>query len=184
MFNGFTGILFPANRSRTVIPFYMSNEPLFILTPASIISQSINQSSTVNIIQAMGSVLRARMIQIRVVEADQAKTAFLSSMSHELRTPMHGNGRTRVEELIAAAVEAEEWDDVKSILTDVRTSGRTLGNKLNVNDVLDFGRDEHHRGPIMGSATAVDLVQAAKDVSMVCSTRRVEPLAPLIVEFI
>lgn len=104
----------------------------------------------------------ARAIQSKVLEADAAKTAFLSSISHELRTPMHSimTGLHLVREYEAT----QEWEQLKDVLKVVEASGLSLSNILN--DVLDFSR----KGGPSGRARrgVFDVLAVARNAIRMC----------------
>jgi signal transduction histidine kinase len=117
------------------------------------------------VIRSVGSVLTAKRIQTRVVEADSAKTAFLSSISHELRTPMHSI--TAGIDLARAAASSKDWAETESALDDVQACGSTLQKILN--DVLDYGKStsashvHSHSHPVI-----LDLAKLCRDAAASC----------------
>lgn len=144
-----------------IMPFFASENPLLVLIAAS--SKRHIPSADIAALRSIGSLLKARLLQNRVIQADSAKTAFLSSISHELRTPMHsmlvGVGLAR------AAADLNDMTEVRSSLEDVALCGYTL--KTIVNDVLDFGRSAT-LDTTVSKITRVDLVQSIKEASATC----------------
>lgn len=132
--SGLEDSLPPDTRSHIVMPFFAGDRPQLAIVATSR-GEGISESD-VSFVRSVGSIMLAKRVQDMAVEADKAKTAFLSSISHELRTPLHSLmtalGLARV------AIDVEDYDEVKSVLETVRSSGVTLQTILN--DVLDFGK--------------------------------------------
>ncbi|WRT66810.1 uncharacterized protein IL334_003773 [Kwoniella shivajii] len=151
-------------RSHVIMPFFTLDQPIFVAIALSK-SPQISAFCT-NIIRSVGSVILAKAIQSRVMEADAAKATFLSSISHELRTPMHSimSGLS----LINSAVQSQDYDSLKSLLDVVDTSGHTLQRILD--DVLDFD-------PVYSSnnktnrLVTVDLLQLVQNSVQMCLTK-------------
>ncbi|WWC85173.1 uncharacterized protein L201_000030 [Kwoniella dendrophila CBS 6074] len=152
-------------KSHIVMPFFTLNQPAFAIIGVSKSSDMV-ESSTVTIARSIGSILLAKAVQSRVMEADAAKTAFLSSISHELRTPMHSilSGLS----LAHASSESQDWNSTKSLLDIVETSGNTLYRILD--DVLDFDPVYNRKSKITRKVT-VDLLKSAQDTIQMCLTR-------------
>jgi hypothetical protein len=128
--------ILPGNpNSHIAIPFMAGDQPIFCFIITSEVPYHIFRADDVNFVHAMGVVLRAQILQARVVEADAAKTAFLSSISHELRTPMHGllSGL----QLVAETLSGKENEPLATLLDGVASSGQAL--ECILNDLLDFG---------------------------------------------
>jgi signal transduction histidine kinase len=70
---------------------------------------------------AFGNSVMAELARIDAVDADQAKTRFISSISHELRSPLHGI-------LAGAELLQESGKDAfqKSMFNTINMCGRTL----------------------------------------------------------
>ncbi|WWD01794.1 hypothetical protein V866_008740 [Kwoniella sp. B9012] len=162
--SGLESELPPTTKSHLVMPFFTLDQPSFIIIAIS--KHDIIHSDSVNITRSVGSVLLAKAIQSRVMEADAAKTAFLSSISHELRTPMHSvmSGL----QLVQSSVDAKEWDNTRSLLDVVQTSGRTLQRILD--DVIDFDPAYNSKSKVSRKVT-VDLLRLAKDAVQICLAR-------------
>jgi len=133
--SGFEPYLPATATSHLCIPFYGGSQPLFIVIAATSRPFYSFRASEINFIRTMGVILRARLLQARVIEADAAKTTFLSSISHELRTPMHG-----VLSGLQLMRDAGKWgpeSEMERLLSLTESSGQVLESILN--DVLDFG---------------------------------------------
>jgi len=148
-------------QSHLIMPFFAHDQPLFVVMAISN-NPSISQAA-VNIIRSVGSVLLAKAIQSRVMEADAAKTAFLSSISHELRTPMHSI-MTGLD-IIKSSAREGDWETVESLIGAVEASGLALHNILN--DVLDFGKG-YASQPGDRKSSSVDLLGLARDAAGMC----------------
>ncbi|WWD10531.1 hypothetical protein V865_008667 [Kwoniella europaea PYCC6329] len=162
--SGLESELPPSTKSHLVMPFFTLDQPSFIIMAIS--KHNIIHSDSVNITRSVGSVLLAKAIQSRVMEADAAKTAFLSSISHELRTPMHSvmSGL----QLVQSSVDAKEWDNTRPLLDVVQTSGHTLQRILD--DVIDFDPAYNSKNKVSRGVT-VDLLKLAKDAVRICLAR-------------
>ena len=152
--------------THVAMPFFVPDDPLFIIIATSRDPHYYFDQRDTNIIRTMGSVLRAQALQARMVAADAIKTAFLSSISHELRTPMHGvlTGL----QLVRDAWQRHDWDQLGLILGVAESSGKTLQHLLN--DVLDFG-SIGKKGQKRSRLAEVDLAESADEMAMACSTR-------------
>ena len=94
------------------------------------------------------------------MEANKAKSVFLSSMSHDIRTPMNGIiGMTRI-----ALQHLEERDRVEDCLKKIDESSRHLMELIN--EVLDMSRIES--GNKILHAEPVQLQELIKGVITVC----------------
>lgn len=133
--SGFEPYLPASATTHLCIPFFSGSQPLFVIIAATSRPFYSFRASEINFVRSMGVVLRARLLQARVLEADAAKTAFLSSISHELRTPMHGvlSGL----QLMRDAVQGGDMVEMEKLLSMTESSGQALESILN--DVLDFG---------------------------------------------
>ncbi|WVF71085.1 hypothetical protein IAT40_005882 [Kwoniella sp. CBS 6097] len=151
-------------KSHLAMSFFTLDQPLFVIFAISR-SPRISRGS-IHIARSLGSIILAKAVQSRVLEADAAKTAFLSSISHELRTPMHSimSGLN----LIKQSVDDQLWDDTKSLLSLVETSGQSLHRILN--DILDFGK-AHTENDAVPRSVQVDLVDLVKTAARMCLTQ-------------
>lgn len=66
------------------------NQYVFLIAVTSSRPGHHFRSTETTFVKSMGSVLRAHWLQSRVVEADAAKTRFLSSISHEASRALTG----------------------------------------------------------------------------------------------
>jgi hypothetical protein len=137
--SGLEPYLPPSTCSHLIIPFMAGIQPLFSIVITSSAKYWSFRPSDADFVRIMGVILRAQVLQNRVVEADMAKTTFLSSISHELRTPLHGlmSGLQLFEE----AIESEDLGQAADLLPIIKNSGYALQNILN--DMLQFGQLAH-----------------------------------------
>lgn len=162
--SGFEPYLSESTFTHLVIPFFSADRPLFLLVVASERPFYSFRASEINFIRSMGVVLRAKLVQSRVIEADAAKTAFLSSISHELRTPMHGvlSGV----QLLREAVREGNVAEMEQIMKLTESSGMTLQSILN--DVLDFGSLDRQVKLEGNKVTEADLQVLVDDTTRTC----------------
>nr|XP_031857890.1 uncharacterized protein CI109_006686 [Kwoniella shandongensis]KAA5524962.1 hypothetical protein CI109_006686 [Kwoniella shandongensis] len=162
--SGLETYLPPNTRLHIVMPYLTGDQPLFMFILTTIRVAYPLKARRVGFLSSIGGVLRAQILQARVIEADAAKTAFLSSISHELRTPMHGvlSGL----QLVREAVTDEDLGEVERLLTMTESSGYALQHILN--DVLDFGSIANGKnGATRRSLT--DLARATLSAAKTCS---------------
>ncbi len=164
--------------SHIVVPLFTLDDPLFVIIATTSRTHYTFPLADINIIRSIGSILRAKAVQTRVLEADAAKTAFLSSISHELRTPMHAI-MTGLD-LLRRALAEKDIEEAKTLTVMAESSGRTLQNILN--DVLDFGRNANAFDQ-QEAISEVDLVDSATGVVKVCMDQMLESGVQLIIEF-
>ena len=166
--SGFERFL-PENTTRHIcIPLYAEDDPLIAVIASTSRPYYSFRSGDTNFIRSMGTVLRARIIQSRLIEADAAKTAFLSSISHELRTPMHGllSGLQLVQE----AASHNDHAEVSRLLAVTEACGQSL--ELILNDVLDFGTWTRGGEPISRMVKR-DLAQITLETARICLPRMI-----------
>lgn len=154
------------NSTHITLPFFASDHPLFLIIVSTSQPYYTFRASDINFIRSMGVVLRARIIQSRVIEADAAKTTFLSSISHELRTPLHGILSSM--ELLREAVEKNDMGMIRDLLGMAESSAETLDQILN--DTLDFGRLSQGR-EIGSRVKSKDLIDLLLSVVRLCLPR-------------
>lgn len=154
-----------STRSHLVIPFMVGIQPLFSVIITSSEQYWTFRTPDVNFVRSMGVILRAQVLQSRVIEADMAKTTFLSSISHELRTPLHGlmSGL----QLFEDAIDNEDLSHATEFLPIIKNSGYALQNILN--DMLEFGQLAN--GKIGSTTTEVDLGQMLVSAVKTCIPR-------------
>ncbi|KAF8580357.1 hypothetical protein K439DRAFT_1662824 [Ramaria rubella] len=138
--------LLPAQMAHLAIPFYSANRPDLLLLVASANPFVSFSPTQITYASNLGVILVAHYVQTRIVEADAAKTTFVSQIrylviyrkfviTHELRTPLHGLlGQL---ELLKDAISANDLTQVPSLLESANHCAVVLQDFLN--DVLDFG---------------------------------------------
>ncbi|KAL7419438.1 hypothetical protein Q5752_006276 [Cryptotrichosporon argae] len=173
--SGLEPFLPPDLRSHVALPFATAGDPLFLVIVAS--ASSTVAAHDITFVRSMGVILHAQIVQSRLVEADAAKTLFLSSISHELRTPMHSL-MTGLQ-LVAESLQEREPEQALALLPTVIASGRTLQQILN--DVLDSGGLLHAgRGsgiPKRHATAEADLAAVVIETAKACwATRNSETL--------
>jgi hypothetical protein len=154
-----------STQSHLIIPFMVGIQPLFSIIITSSEQYWTFRTPDINFVRSMGVILRAQVLQSRVVEADMAKTTFLSSISHELRTPLHGlmSGL----QLFEDAIDNEDVSGAAEFLPIIKNSGYALQNILN--DMLEFGQLAHGK---TGSTTKeVDLGKMLVSAVKTCIPR-------------
>ena len=108
------------------------------------------------------------------MEANKAKSVFLSSMSHDIRTPMNGIiGMTQI-----ALQHLEEKDRVEDCLKKIDESSQHLMELIN--EVLDMSRIES--GNKILHAEPVQLLELIKGVITVCQPEILEEHQELTVD--
>jgi signal transduction histidine kinase len=162
-FSGLEPLLPTDSQSHAVIPFFAGDQPLFLLVASVSRFSHVLQGGDTNFLRSLGHILRAQILQARVVEADAAKTRFMSSISHELRTPMHGVlGNLQ---LLHDAFESGDIAEAKTLLGHADASGHALQRILN--DVLDFGTITQGRLSLAKN-TQIDLGSVVLSVARIC----------------
>ncbi|KAJ7211359.1 hypothetical protein GGX14DRAFT_450013, partial [Mycena pura] len=152
------------------LPFYTAQQPKLLIVVASAAPLFTFNQSDVTFARNVGLVLVARTAQNAVVEANAAKTAFVSQMSHELRTPLHGLlGHL---DLLRDRFSSGELSTVPALLDSAEYCGTALRDI--VDDVLDYGKMSRADGSGASSPrhTAVDLLQITVEASRSCWIRR------------
>ncbi|KAJ9123176.1 hypothetical protein QFC22_001369 [Naganishia vaughanmartiniae] len=142
--SGLESLLPAGTKSQLIVPFLSSGaaggsnigeQYVFLIVVTSTRPSYHFGSVETNFVKSIGGILRAHWLQSRVVEADAAKTRFLSSISHELRTPLHCivNGVGLLQEAMSDRQSAQ-CDEYFHLINQ---SSNLLEQILN--DVLDFG---------------------------------------------
>ncbi|KAF8577337.1 hypothetical protein K439DRAFT_561580 [Ramaria rubella] len=127
--------LLPARMAHLAIPFYSANRPDLLVLVASANPFFSFCPSQITYASNLGVILVAHFVQARIVEADAAKTTFVSQISHELRTPLHGLlGQL---ELLKESIISGDMAQAPGLLESADHCAVVL--KDFVNDVLDFG---------------------------------------------
>ncbi|KAJ7192410.1 hypothetical protein GGX14DRAFT_480074 [Mycena pura] len=159
-----------------VLPFYSSHRPNMLIVVASAQPFFSFKPADVTFVSNVGVVLVARLAQNAIVEADAAKTAFVSQISHELRTPLHGLlGQL---DLVRETVSSGELSVLPELLDSAEFCGAALRDI--VNDILDFGKTAQqplHEGADSAGRprhVLVDLVQVTVETTRSCWLRRVQ----------
>ncbi|KAJ7126180.1 hypothetical protein C8R44DRAFT_781272 [Mycena epipterygia] len=169
-----------ASRAKTVphlaLPFYSANRPNLLIVVASAAPFFSFKPADVTFVGNLGLVLVAHLAQNAIVEADAAKTAFVSQISHELRTPLHGLlGQL---DLLHDSFTTGDLSMVPGLLDSAEFCGTALRDI--VDDVLDFGkmalssRDGAETTNTRARHALVDLVQLTLETSRSCWLRRLQ----------
>ncbi|KAJ7185541.1 hypothetical protein C8R46DRAFT_381736 [Mycena filopes] len=158
------------------LPFYSANRPNLLIVVASAAPFFAFNPADVAFVSNLGVMLVAHLAQRVIVEADAAKTAFVSQISHELRTPLHGLlGQL---ELVRESVVTGELSLVPALLDSAEFCGTALRGI--VDDVLDFGkmtqsaRTEGRNVLALLRPVPVDLVHSTLEISRACWLRRLQ----------
>ncbi|KAF8190299.1 hypothetical protein K438DRAFT_1831756 [Mycena galopus ATCC 62051] len=139
------------------VPFYSANRPNILIVVATTTPFFTFNPADVAFAGNLGVMLVAHLAQRLIVEADAAKTAFVSKISHELRTPLHGLlGQL---DLVRDSFASGELSTVPALLDSAEYCGTALRGI--VDDVLHFGEMQAHDGapPDRPRSTPVDLAQ-------------------------
>ncbi|KAJ7741411.1 hypothetical protein DFH07DRAFT_837986 [Mycena maculata] len=157
------------------IPFYSANRPSLLVVVASAATFHSFKPADVTFASNVGVVLVAHLAQNTIVEADAAKTAFVSQISHELRTPLHGLlGHL---DLLRDSFSSGDLSPLPSLLDSAEYCGAALRDI--VDDVLDFGKmirsthdsaEAHPRPP----HAPVDIAQITVETSRACWVRHLQ----------
>lgn len=155
--------LFPGARSLIFVPLFDANAGTHYSGCFAWSTDATNRFAAeveFSFVKAFGNNVSAEINQLATLDADRAKSDFISSISHELRTPMHG---------IMNAVDAMMMTSVTSLqsglLTTIGNSTKTLLDTIT--HVLDFSKINHSsRRPsrILASGTESDLQPHDNDV--------------------
>ncbi|KAJ7664316.1 hypothetical protein B0H17DRAFT_1091963 [Mycena rosella] len=160
-----------------VVPFFSANRPNLLIVVASTSPIFSPSPSDVNVtfVSNVGAVLVAHLAQSVIVEADAAKTAFVSSISHELRTPLHGLlGQI---DLLRDSFSSGELSNVPILLDSAEYCGTALRDIID--DVLDFGKmaKASHDGADNSARSRnalVDLAEITLQTSRTCWARQLQ----------
>ncbi|KAJ6473540.1 hypothetical protein C8R47DRAFT_1144751 [Mycena vitilis] len=151
------------------LPFYSANQPNLLIVVASATPFFTFQPADVTFVSNLGVMLVAHLAQRTIVQADAAKTAFVSQISHELRTPLHGLlGQL---DLVRDSFESGELSTVPALLDSAEYCGSALRDI--VDDVLDFGKMQSlHDTNVRSRHVLVDLAQVIMENARSCWLRR------------
>ncbi|KAJ7666271.1 hypothetical protein DFH06DRAFT_1186383 [Mycena polygramma] len=151
------------------LPFYSANQPNQLIVVASATQFFTFQPADVTFVSNLGVMLIAHLAQRTIVQADAAKTAFVSQISHELRTPLHGLlGQL---DLVRDSFESGELSMVPALLDSAEYCGSALRDI--VDDVLDFGKMQSlHETSVRSRHVLVDLAQVITENARSCWLRR------------
>ncbi|KAJ7037861.1 hypothetical protein C8F04DRAFT_1090413 [Mycena alexandri] len=164
------------NIPHLALPFYSANRPNLLIVVASAAPFFSFHPSDVTFVSNLGAMLVAHLAQRIIVEADAAKTAFVSQISHELRTPLHGLlGQL---ELVRESFVIGELSSVPALLDSAEFCGAALRGI--VDDVLDFGkmaqslRGDQDVPALLSRPVLMDLVQTTLETARGCWFRRLQ----------
>lgn len=157
--SGLESSLPPGTASHLIMPFFSSDRPQFVIVATS--KRLAIAPTDISFVRTVGSILLARRVQDLAIAADYAKTAFLSTMSHEIRTPLHSLVSSA--SLAGIAADANDWNDVKTFVDEIRASGLAL--QTIVNDILDFGQPTNNDARDLKTTAEADLVPLLKEAS-------------------
>ncbi|KAJ6588823.1 hypothetical protein B0H19DRAFT_1101310 [Mycena capillaripes] len=151
------------------LPFYSANRPNLLVVIASAAPFFTFQPADVTFVNNLGAMLVAHLAQRTIVEADAAKTAFVSQISHELRTPLHGLlGQL---DLVRDSFASKELSMVPALLDSAEYCGAALRDI--VDDVLDFGKMQSSP-TVRPRPVLVDLAQIILENTRSCWLRRLQ----------
>ncbi|KAM7216447.1 hypothetical protein V8F06_008160 [Rhypophila decipiens] len=131
------GRMLPNTRSIAFVPLWDPNRgrwfaAAFIWTVLPT-DRVLTRARDLNFLAAFGNSIMAEVARLDVVNADRAKSAFISSISHELRSPLHG---------ILASVELLHDTTLdlfqRGMIDTIERCGRTLLDTIQ--HVLDFAK--------------------------------------------
>ncbi|KAM7193145.1 hypothetical protein V8F33_008017, partial [Rhypophila sp. PSN 637] len=131
------GRMLPNTRSIAFVPLWDPNRSrwfaaAFIWTVLPT-DRVLTRARDLNFLAAFGNSIMAEVARLDVVNADRAKSAFISSISHELRSPLHG---------ILASVELLHDTTIdlfqRGMIDTIERCGRTLLDTIQ--HVLDFAK--------------------------------------------
>ncbi|KAH8818703.1 hypothetical protein DL96DRAFT_1820122 [Flagelloscypha sp. PMI_526] len=189
--SGLESLLPRQNMSHIAIPFFIANQPTFLVVVASAAPFCTFSPSDVLFVENMGVVLVATEMRERIVEASAAKTSFVSRISHELLTPLHGiMGQIS---MVRDAIEIGDLTEVTRLLGFVlfslrhswasrlfRTAeycGTTL--KEIIKNMLDFGQQTSatrgvpsRPGSPLPAVSGIDLIRLTSKTLHRCWEKR------------
>ncbi|KAF7344559.1 hypothetical protein MSAN_01937800 [Mycena sanguinolenta] len=178
--------------SHIALPFYSANRPNMLIVVATATPFFMFKPVDVSLVSNLGLMLVAHLAQRLIVEADAAKTAFVSKIrcvlsllfrcfpgliwsvsvfTHELRTPLHGLlGQV---DLVRDSFATGDLSMVPALLDSAEYCGTALRGI--VDDVLQFGEMQFssHDGPSPSGPrpTSVDVAQITLTSARACWQR-------------
>ncbi|KAJ7511874.1 hypothetical protein B0H11DRAFT_1953446 [Mycena galericulata] len=170
--SGTDGVLQPLlprdSQAHIAIPLFHNAQPALLLLVSTRKPLHIYEPADVSFASTFAVLCLGSLSKIKLIKADAAKTAFVSMISHELRTPLHG--LLSQLELIREFAPKEFIAETEGFLRTAEVCGLTLRDVLN--DVLDFGKQEHGGGDIQAHFTETDLSVLAIEAMSVAYGRR------------
>ncbi|KAJ6601206.1 hypothetical protein DFH09DRAFT_1127132 [Mycena vulgaris] len=161
--------LLPRNSQAVIaIPLFNNAQPALLLLVSTQTPLRVYEPADISFASTFAVLCLGSLAKIKLIKADAAKTAFVSMISHELRTPLHG--LLSQLELIREFAPKEFINETDAFLQTAEVCGLTLRDVLN--DVLDFGKQEHGGGESHAHFTEVDLSVLAIEVMSVAYGRR------------
>ncbi|KAF7337763.1 hypothetical protein MSAN_02250100 [Mycena sanguinolenta] len=161
-------LLPPDSEAHIAIPLFSNGQPAVLLLVATKKPLRRYESADVSFASTFATLCLGSLAKVKLMKADAAKTAFVSMISHELRTPLHG--LLSQLELIREFAPKEFIAETEWFLQAAEVCGLTLRDV--VNDVLDFGKQEHGSGDLQAYYTEADLSVLAIEAMSVAYGRR------------
>ncbi|KAF8204507.1 histidine kinase-like ATPase [Mycena galopus ATCC 62051] len=161
-------LLPPQSEAHIAIPLFSNGQPALLLLVSTKKPLHIYEPADVSFASTFATLYLGSLAKIKLIKADAAKTAFVSMISHELRTPLHG--LLSQLELIREFAPKEFLAETEWFLQAAEVCGLTLRDV--VNDVLDFGKQEHGSGDLQAYYTEADLSVLAIEAMSVAYGRR------------
>ncbi|KAJ7664912.1 hypothetical protein B0H17DRAFT_1091127 [Mycena rosella] len=155
------------SQAHIAIPLFNNAQPALLLLVSSKTSLCVYEPADVSFASTFAVLCLGSLAKIKLIKADAAKTTFFSTISHEMRTPLHG--LLSQLELIREFAPKEFIAETDTFLQTAEVCGITLRDVLN--DVLDFGKQEHG-GESQVRCTEADLSVLAIEVMSVAYGRR------------
>ncbi|KAJ7762357.1 hypothetical protein DFH07DRAFT_408610 [Mycena maculata] len=161
-------LLPPDSQAHIAIPLFNNAQPTLLFLVSTRKPLHVYEPPDVSFASTFAVLCLGSLAKIKLIKADAAKTAFVSMISHELRTPLHG--LLSQLELIREFAPKEFIAETDVFLRTAEVCGLTLRDVLN--DVLDFGKQEHGGGEIHAHNTEADLGVLAIEAMSVAYGRR------------
>ncbi|KAJ6520433.1 hypothetical protein C8R45DRAFT_955109 [Mycena sanguinolenta] len=161
-------LLPPGSEAHIAIPLFSNGQPALLLLVATKQPLHKYELADISFASTFVTLCLGSLAKVKLMKADAAKTAFVSMISHELRTPLHG--LLSQLELIREFAPKEFIAETEWFLQAAEVCGLTLRDV--VNDVLDFGKQEHGSGDLQAYYTEADLSVLAIEAMSVAYGRR------------